>query len=112
MIKMTESPFFPPYNLLVIQDTPIHPEWGGICRTIPGLPKKQKEDIGKLVMEHWRLSLMKRMPMVDAINTMKSSGIPYAGKSAAGGKGTTLTVNKLPSELQLVIARYVIKNTI
>lgn len=103
---------FPPYTALTIQDNPIHPDWGGICRTIPNLPKEQKEDIAKLVMEHHRLSLMTRMSSEAAINTLKKSNIPYTGKSTAGGKGVILNVNKLPADLQLVIARYVINNTV
>ena len=109
--KMTDIALFPPYNALVIQTDPIHPEWGGICRTVPSLPKHKKEDIAKIVMEHWRQSLMRRMSAEDAIATMKSSSIPYTGKPAASGKGTIFNVNKMPAELQIAIARYVIKNT-
>ena len=108
---MADTSLFPPYNTLAIQTDPIHPEWGSICRTIPNLPKSKKEAIAKIVMEHRRLSLMRRMSAADASATMKSSGIPYGGKPAAGGKGTILNVNKMPAEVQLAIARYVIKNT-
>lgn len=103
---------FPPYNALAIKDDHIYPDWGGICRTIPGIPKSQKEDIAKLIMEHWRLSLMRQHAPENAIKSMLSSGIPYHGKTAAGGKGLIINVSKLPADLQMIIARYVINNTI
>lgn len=102
---------FPPYNALAIDTSVIHPDWGAIARTIPCLPKSIKEDIAKLIMEHYRLSLMTRMSAVDAINYMRTSGIPYGGKMTAGGKGIIFNVDRLPADLQLMVAKYVIKNT-
>lgn len=106
-----DNSLFLPYNALAVDGSSIHPEWGGIARTIPNMPKEQKEDLAKLIMEHWRLGLMTRLSEADAIKHMKTSGIPYGGKTAGGGRGPIFNVNKLPAELQLIIAKYVIKNT-
>ena len=106
-----DSSLFPPYNALAVDGTTVHPDWGAIVRTIPTMPKAQKEDIAKLIMEHWRLNLMTRMSETDAAEHMRSSSIPYTGKTGPGRRGVVFNVNKLPPELQLIIAKCVINYT-
>jgi len=106
-----DNSLFPAYNTLAIDTTPIHPDWGAISRTIPAMNISQKQDIAKLIMEHWRLILRSRMSEEEAISTMRGSPIPFFGKSGPGGRGVIFNVNKLPAELQLIIAKCVVKYT-
>jgi len=106
-----ENSLFAGYESLAIDTTPIHPDWGAISRTVPTMTISQKQDIAKLILEHWRLNLLSRMTEEDAIDCMRKSSIPFSGKSGPGGRGVIFNVNKLPAELQLIIAKCVVNCT-